>query len=362
MLQLQENKMTLALTTAEANLDTTRDEAELDRLLAKGRAFSAEFPLYLANHLPMMLVALHRLNASDERLAQYFSTYAEAHHLEPPQCSISPIIPEDWTNALGDRDRETDYRNFFAGEIDRLGIERVIAAYLPRLLPGLAASATHGLMRFAYGVLRWDAQEIATALGYWAATFLLLGEATGAPPITEDPAEVLGRLRRIPAFRGIKPELDLLWHFMRAMSRESEFVSVVDWLAIGPGSLKRVAETSLALYAGTMDFCALHAVTGSHWLRIISPVTPEPNIALRYFWQAIAALYPKIGFPDLPSPETLDGWRKAPVPSWPKITATACRSEDEHDISLTFSAWEEWKFYGDPLYRFVAARRLGLIA
>ncbi len=238
----------------------------------------------------------------------------------------------------------------------------MIAAYLPRLLPGLAASATHGLMRFAYGVLRWDAQEIAAALGYWAATFLLLSEATGASPITEDPGEVLVRLRRIPAFREIKTELDLLWHFMRAMSRESEFASVVDWLAIGPSSLERVAQTSLALYAGTMDFCALHAVTGSHWLRIISPVAPEPNLALRYFWQATAALYPKIGFPDLSSHETLDGWRNAPVPNWPEIEATACRSDDEHDISLTFSAREEWKFYGDPLYRFVAARRLGLIA
>ena len=60
---------------------------------------------------------------------------------------------------------------------------------------------------------------------------------------------------------------------------------------------------SLALYAGTMDFCALHALTGCHWLRLIEPLTPDFGLALRYFWQAIGALYPKIGFPDLPKPE-----------------------------------------------------------
>jgi questin oxidase-like protein len=348
--------------TAEAKFDTRRSEAELDRLLTKGRAFSAEYHPFLANHLPMMLVALHRLNASDERLADYFSEYRDLHHLEQPPPSVSQIKVNNWTEALGDRGREADYRAFFAKEIDRVGSSPVIANYLPRLLPGLAASATHALMRLAYGVLRWDESEIAAALGYWATTFLVLGEATDALPITNDPAEVLIRLRNIPAFRQVETELDLLWHFMRAVSMKSEFSPVVDWLAIGPDSLKRVAQASLALYAGTMDFCALHAVTGSHWIRVIAPVAPDPNIALRYFWQAIAALYPKIGFADLPSLEMLEAWRRTPVPDWQEISASACESDDEHDISLTFSAREECKFYGDPLYQVVAARRLGLIS
>jgi hypothetical protein len=42
--------------------------------------------------------------------------------------------------------------------------------------------------------------------------------------------------------------------------------------------------------------------------------------------------------------------------------AAAVLCEDEHDISLAFSAHEEWKFYGDPLYKLVAARRVRLIA
>ena len=100
-------------------------------------------------------------------------------------------------------------------------------------------------------------------------------------------------------FREVEAERDLLWHFMRAIALKPEFAPVVDLMAIGPETHDRVARYSLALYAATLDFCALHAVTGTHWLRLIAPRTPDRAAPLRYFWQAIASLVPKIGFPDL---------------------------------------------------------------
>jgi hypothetical protein len=309
----------------------------------------------------MVLVAMHRLGGSDQRLGEFFATYRDAHGLPPMPPPVAPIETATWSHDLGDRSREADYRAFFDAEVTRLGSRQACAIYLPTLLPGVAASATHGLMRLAYGVLRDDDAEIAAALGYWAATYLELGAATGAPPDTDDPAAILLRMRPVEAYRHVEPELDLLWHFMRSVSAVPEFRPLVDWLAIGPDTFGRATAASLALYAGTMDFCALHAVTGCHWLRLTKPVTPDPAMALRYFWQAIAALYPKIGFPDLPSAGTLDDWRHLPAPDWPEIEATAVRSNDEHDLSLVFSAREEWKVYGDRLYQVVAARRVSLI-
>jgi hypothetical protein len=351
----------MALALRSERRDAAGGEAELDRLLAEGRRFSAEFPVFLANHLPMVLVAMHRLGGSDRRLGEFFATYRNVHRLQPPPPPVAPVERANWSAALGARERETDYRSFFRDEVGRLGAPAAVAAYLPTLLPGVAASATHGLMRLAYGVMRDDAAEIATALGYWAAMYLELGVATGAAPATDDPADVLIRMRAVESFRHVATELDLLWHFMRAMAAKPEFRPVVDWLAIGPDTFARTRAASLALYAGTMDFCALHAVTGCHWLRLIGSVTPDPDLALRYFWQAIAALYPKIGFPDLPTAEMLDAWRQLPCPDWPQIEAAAVRSDDEHDLSLVFSAREEWKMFGDRLYQVVAARRVQLI-
>jgi hypothetical protein len=336
-------------------------EPVLDQLLASGREFSGEYPQFLANHLPMVIVALHRLGASDARLKQFFAAYRETNHLVPMPPAVAPIERAEWTTALGDRSRERDYREFFTQEVGRLGIAPTLSAYLPVLTPAISSSALHGFMRLAYGVLRDDPAAVGAALGYWSATYLTLGAPTGAAPVTADPAEVLLRMRSIENFRQVDVELDLLWHFMRAMSKKPEFEPVIDRLSIGPDTLGRVAKASLALYAATMDFCALHALTGSHWLRILSPHVPVADLMLRYFWQAIAALYPKIGFPDLPSAEMLETWRRSPCPDWPEIRTAAIECDDEHDLSLTFSAWEEWKFYGDPLYRYVAAKRLRLI-
>jgi hypothetical protein len=109
-----------------------------------------------------------------------------------------------------------------------------------------------------------------------------------------------------------------------------------------------------------MDFAALHALTGAHWVRLVSVVCPDPQL-LRYFWQAVAALVPAIGFPKLPTAEALQAWRDLPCPEWPAIVARAVQSDDEHDVSLVYSAMEEQRVYGDRLYRVVAARRVGLI-
>jgi hypothetical protein len=348
---------------AVANTDTgvSFADEELTRLVTKARAFSVEFPAFLANHLPMVLVALRRMGASDERLAEFFEFYRVTNKLVPVPPPVAPIEQALWTESLGDRTREGDYRAFFLGEIERLGLNATIDTYLPTLVPGIAASALHALMRLAYGALTANTAEIGTALGYWAATYLRLAEPSGAPPITDDPAAVLLRIRDYPTFRNVEVELDLLWHFMRSMAAKPEFKPVVDWLDIVPGTHDRIAKASLALMAGTMDFCAVHAVTGTHWIRILNGYWPNHDLALRYFWTAIASLYPKIGFPDLPSADQLDAWRRADCPEWPDIFAKAVQSNDEHDLSFTFSAQQEWEFYGDPLYRFVAARRVGLI-
>src|SRR5579862_5906021 len=102
------------------------DEAGLERLLGEGRKFSAEFPDFLANHLPMVLVAMHRLGGSDARLREYFATYRDANGLVPPPAQVAAVERANWAAALGARERETDYRVFFDEEVQRLGAQRAI--------------------------------------------------------------------------------------------------------------------------------------------------------------------------------------------------------------------------------------------
>jgi hypothetical protein len=353
--------MSAASARAIASHRNTATQEGLERAVAWSRQWSAEFPFCLANHLPMVLVALHRMGASDERLEVYCQIYHKQNGLVPVLEPIGAITRDNWREFLGQREREADYRAFFADEVARLGATPAALLYLPELMPGMAASATHAFMRMAYATMTDSDEETGVALAYWAATYLSLGPSRGQAPSTDDPAEVLAFMSGPASFRHIEPERDLLWHFMRAVSEKPEFAPVVDMLTIGTETHDQIARCSLALYAATLDFCALHAVTGTHWLRLMAPRTPDAATPLRYFWQAIASLVPKIGFPTLPSADELEAWRRARLPQWPEIYREAVARDDEHDLSLVFSAGEEFKHYGDRLYQYAAAKRLSLV-
>ena len=338
----------------------SRDPLEV--LLARAREDSVEFPVLLANHLPMALVGLDRLGASGEQMERFAEDYRAANGLVATPRPLEALSPRTWTDVLGRREREADARVFFAQRIARHGTAAVLVEALPVLLPGIGASALHAFMRLAYGLLRQDADEIGVALGYWTVTHLRLpAPSTQDAPVTDDPAEVLARVAALPGLTAVAPESDLLWHNVLAVASAPSFRPVAGWLRIDDMTPARMAATSLALFAGTMDFAALHALTGSHWLRLVLPHCADPAGLIRAFWQVIAALVPKIGCPALPDAVTLARWRQAPCPDWSAIVAATIASHDEHDVSLVFSAREEERHTGDRLYRVVAARRVGLI-
>jgi Questin oxidase-like len=334
----------------------------LEATLSRARGDSMEFPHLLANHAPMVLIALDRLGAGGERIDEWYWTYREANSLVSPPPPVAPIRLENWESALGDRTRESDYRALFVSEARRLGIDGVIRAYVPRLVQGVAGSALHPLMRLAYGVLKGDVDEVGTAIGYWAACHLPLPEPGASAPDTDDPLAVLLSVADIEGARTYETETDLLWHNIRAVAALPGFRPLVDRLAIGADAPRRMAETALAIFAATMDFSALHAVTGLHWTRLVAPHLDRPELLYRALWQVVAALVPKIGFPQAPSAEWLEEMRGRSAPEWPEIHAAAVASNDEHDVSCVFSAWQEEQVWRDRLYRVVAARRLGLVA
>jgi hypothetical protein len=332
--------------------------------LQEARSLSVEFGETLANHAAMVLLAQRRLGGSEADARRFLDAYLANTGLTAMAPAIGVIRREAWTERLGDRSAEAAYRAFFRAELARIGsAEALQRQYLPTLLPGIAASALHALMRLAYARDAGDDAEVAESLGYWAATYLPLGSGVGAAPITDEPVGVLLRVAAEPSLAAMTFDSQLLWHAMRATAAQPAFAPTYDWLAVGPETLGRMARDSLLVFAATMEFCALHAVTGTHWLRLILPVLDpaDQERAIRFFWQAIASVYPKMGFPAPMAPEEAERQRRLPAPGWDEIAAAACASNDEHDISLVWSARCEEAQWGDKLYRVVAARRVGLL-
>ena len=197
----------MATASARTPVGATSNSAKpagLERAVAWSRQFSAEFPFYLANHLPMVLVALHRMGASDERLDDYCRLYHEKNGLVPAPERTCEITRENWRDHLGRRECESDYRAFFTIEMARAGATQAAIDYIPQLVGGIAASALHALMRMAYATLAGSDEETAVALAYWAATYLSLGPFLGNEPSTEDPGEVLAYMYGPETFRHIE--------------------------------------------------------------------------------------------------------------------------------------------------------------
>src|SRR5688572_21374098 len=132
---------------------------------------------WLSNHAPMAVEALVRHGHGDQAHA-WIDGYAD-RLTERPR-GISRISPGEWREPLGDPVRTGDWLNFF----DRRLVERpwrdVLVEWWPRLLPGVAAGATHGVIRVGHAVRALlDSErtgeatparvaELGAGLGYWA--------------------------------------------------------------------------------------------------------------------------------------------------------------------------------------------------
>jgi hypothetical protein len=335
--------------------------AELAATLVHARGLAVEFGDTLANHLPMVLWAQWRLGGDTADARRFTAAYVAANGCTEPAVSPGPVARAHWRDHVGDRRFEAAYRRFFLGELERLGETGLLRTYLPALVPGVAASALHALMRLAYARDAEAPTETATALAYWATTYLPLGEGAGAPARTPEPAGVLARMAEEPALREVTCPTPLLWHFMRRIAEERAFRPVYDWLDTEGDVVGRMARDALRLYAATLDFSALHAVTGTHWLRLVAPSLDDPQPLIRSFWQAISALYPKMGFPVPLDAATAEAAARLPCPGWGEIAAAAVASNDEHHLSFTYSAREEQAVHGGRLYQVAAAACLGLI-
>ncbi len=190
----------------------------LDEALERIHLAGPERDGWLSNHAPMAVEALVRrgqASAVHRWLDQYRS------RLEDMPGSVEPVASGNWHEALGDIDRVGDWTVFFERETDSRPWRAVLAEWWPRLLPGIAGGATHGVIRVGHSVKTLvddeetapRVRELAHALGYWAARFQPLpplerlagpADAAGAldrvPLIAEQDGEMLARLGRLTAF------------------------------------------------------------------------------------------------------------------------------------------------------------------
>ncbi|MFF9351599.1 questin oxidase family protein [Streptomyces sp. NPDC014734] len=330
----------------------TLDEA-LERLHATG----PERDGWLSNHAPMAVEALVR-HGQAPTVHRWLDHYR--NNLEDMPGTSSAVTAENWHEALGDPRRIADWTVYFERETAERPWRDVLAEWWPRLLPGIAAGATHPAIRVGHAVrtlLTGTASapritELAHGLGYWAARHQPLPPLIPLPPassaaaaldavprVSEQSGGARDRLARLTGFpvwpqhSPVDPDeaRTRLAELVRAATHRylthgyGEPIMLVH-AATAPNAVLRVLPAlPRALWAPSLDaaWAASAAVTAAY-----APAEPAPYPHASPFTSASVS-------PSASASESVTVSMTAE-----EVFARAAAHGDDHTIKFTDTAWD----------------------
>src|SRR3954471_1899566 len=123
------------------------DPTVLDEAYERLAVFGFDEPRGFVNHAPMGCEALAALGRPDD-VDRWSRTP------DPGNPALAPRRPGHfvWEEALGDGRRTAEWLGYFDRAVTDDGWAPVVALWVPRLLPGLAAALFHGAIRTAPAV------------------------------------------------------------------------------------------------------------------------------------------------------------------------------------------------------------------
>jgi len=316
--------------------------AECSALLA---ASSGWHPLYgdrLSNHLPMALIALDGMGAPPAQLQLFAAHYSKRLTRRGSQlAALDPML------ALGTSAHFEGVHRYFADGIAQQGVETVLRTWVPQLMPGVAASAFHALIRLAYGLDACDTGEITSGLAYWVVEYQSLGVVgpTCARSLQQIAADTSAAIQGHRFRPGI------------IIDRMAELAvhPAVQRVCLQPDCIDShdIATFALGTYAAREDFTLLHLVTACHAFAAIAAYAGDGTRAARYLWQAVLLAYLTTG----QTGESLLSAPPDPHRNWQACLQHAVTSLDDHVIKLVYTAWREFTRTQDPLYLHIAWRK-----
>ena len=285
----------------------------LDEAYQRLHVTGPEFGGWLSNHGPMAAEAMVRRGHAGE-VHPWLDGYMRRLEEFPRGTSQ---IGADWQEALGDPRRTADWTAYFQREVIEQPWREALGTWWPRLLPGVVAAATHGVIRVGHAVraLTEDGDdadhltELAHGLAYWAARWQPVPGAVAAQsrPSTEataaaEPAEprrsAADALAAVPRIAdqsgGIRDRLGRLAELpgwpavVAAPGIPAAAPELKSWLT----DLVEATTTRYLLYGHGESIMLVHSATAPNAILRTLPMLEQrlwaPSVAAS--WAAVAAL------------------------------------------------------------------------
>lgn len=343
----------------------------LDEGLSRLAATGPEYRGGLSNHGPMAAEALVRLGRADA-VEPWLGGYLR--RLDAAPRPSDRVTDENWRDALGRLNRVADWEAYLRGQLADGPWRDVLARWWPRLLPGVAAAATHGIIRTAHAARSLAAgeqagpaadpgqrrDELARALAYWAASYVELPGAARPGGELDLPAAI----RALPVLDEPDPGGLISARLRDGLPRLAGFSGAVGALRPPadvdqdlPGLAREFAGIFLTHgRAKPIDF--LHAVTAPTAAYSVLPLLPRQLARPTYdaLWHVTAALF--AAYAGVVTPEPLPA-TAPPAPG--DLADRAVAAGDEHAIKLTEACLRLHAQVPDPLLLHAAARASDLL-
>lgn len=319
--------------------DEALDEA-YDRLQSTG----PEFEGWLSNHGPMAADALLRMGCGEE-VEPWLNDYIT--RLDEAPAVRWAIDEEEWREVIGDPSRLGDWCALFSRLVGEEHWWDLLTRWWPRLLSGAVASAGHGLIRTGHVVraLRerqtpQRLQELALALGYWAARWQPL-PAHPAPSGTANPRRALDSVPVIASSGGIRTRLRDLGRSPNWPGSVARLAPVTDAEHV-PAALDDLVDAAVARYpqwAHASPIMLVHAATAPRAAALAVPSLPRDLWVSTYetAWAVSAAISGAYRTATAPPPPS---WAERHITTAEEVADRAARTGDEHAIKFAEVALE----------------------
>ena len=347
---------TTAATDSVVPMNDVLDEA-YGRLHRMGPEWSED---ELTNHGPMAAEVLVRRGQADA-VERWVDRYIR--RLDPLPSATAAITEADWTEALGDGRRVGDWVRFFERQLAEHPWREVLATWWERLLPGILAGTTHGVIRVSHAVRALLAHpetepetpatltELAHGLAFWAS------RSQPLPPVpppagAADPAAALDSFHASAARTGgwrtgsVSSAGPTGWSSAVAALRPAGSPDEVrDRLA----DLVTAASQRYLRYGHGSPVLLVHLATAPNAVLHSLPALPTAlwQPSLTAVWTTTAAIFSAYAPPD---PAPIDAATDAAGGGRPvaDVVDRALAHGDEHVIKFTDTAAEAYARSGDP--------------
>ncbi len=343
-----------------------------ERLHASGPEFGGdeEGNHGLTNHGPMAVEVMVRRNLAVD-VHRWLDRYV-GRLTDLLAQTDEPITETTWAQALGaGRSRVGDWTAYFNRELAAQPWRTVLATWWPRLLPGIVAGSTHGVIRVSHAVRTLLAgestapaiAELAHGLAFWAARYRPLpgvrrpsGRLTAAtaldavPRLPDQSGMIAHRLTRLGGLPGWPAAVG-------ALNAPNTPDDVPDALS----ELTYAATVRYLRYGPASPVLLVHTATAPNAVRHTLPALPPAlwQDSLTFAWSAAAAIVATYA-PATPAAEPPDAPTATGIGSDPVSDALdrAARHGDEHVLKFTDTAVEVYERTEDPEV-IAAAHRVG---